>query len=526
MKVVTAEEMRAIDRRAQEEFGVAADDLMSEAGRAVAREIIERYQPCPVTVVCGRGNNAGDGFVVARTLIEFGFTVWPVLLSDPSLLRGSAARAFDALSAMGLPLTDADELEARLAESVVAVDAILGTGATGPARGELAEAICLVNVCPAEVVSIDIPSGLRELAPGEEPGAVVRASLTVTIGLPKAALLTMPGWLYTGEMVVAPVNFPRPLLEDPAIRLNFAPDILLRGWLPPRAADSNKGSFGRVGIVAGSPECAGAAILSARAALRAGAGLVTIFTPPEMNAVYKVAVPEAVTAIVPADSDGRLGGVSADAVLARSQGMDVLAAGPGIGTGESQAALVAALLGGFGAALVIDADAITCGAGSPAGMAALRARGADAGTVLTPHPGEMARLTGGSAAQVQADRIGSVRRIAGDTGATVLLKGACTVVAEPCGQVWVNPGATSALAKGGTGDVLTGIVAGLQAQGIPALRAALLAAQIHLSAGMSLADKGNERSVMAGDLVNEIPMALSALESASEPPMRMEEEHE
>jgi ADP-dependent NAD(P)H-hydrate dehydratase / NAD(P)H-hydrate epimerase len=524
MKVVTADEMRAIDGRAQEEFGVRADDLMSEAGRAVAREIIERYQPCPVTVVCGGGDNAGDGFVVARALSEFGFTVWAALLSDPSKRRGSASRAFDALSGVGVPVVGPADLPAHLAESVLAVDAILGTGVRGPARGVMAEAIGAVNECPAEVVSIDIPSGLRELGPGEDPGPVVEAGVTVTIGLPKVALLTMPGWLFTGEMIVAPINFPAELLEDPAIRLNFAPDSVLRGWLPPRAPDSNKGSFGRVGVVAGSPECAGAAILAARAALRTGAGLVTIFTTAELNPVYKTAVPEAVTAIVPADGTGRLGAESLAAILERARGMHVLALGPGIGAGDSQAALVRGVLGGFPGAVVVDADAVTCLASPACGTAALKRQAA---TVLTPHPGEMARLAGATVAEVQSDRIGCARRFSVENGVTLLLKGACTVVAQPDGQVWLNPGATSALAKGGAGDVLTGMVAGMLAQGAPLPHAALLAAQVHLSAGMSLAEKGNARSVMAGDLVDEIPHALSALEAnATTAPPPPEEEQE
>ncbi len=512
MKVVTAAQMRAMDERAQTEFGIPGDDLMVEAGRAVAAEIIDRFEPCPTVIVCGKGNNAGDGFVIARTLAEFDHPVTVVLIARADELRGSAARAFEALGGIGVPVFPPGEHCERLVSCLegagLVVDALLGTGVKGPVTGEFARAISIINDSEAPVVAVDVPSGLRELDPGEDPGPVVQADLTVTIGLPKVALLTMPGWLNAGELVVRPINFPPRILEDNGVSLNFATDLLLRSWLPPRPDESNKGDFGRVGILAGSGPCAGAAILAARAAFRAGAGLITIFTPPELNGVYKTALPEATTCIVPGEGpDGAMGAGAASAVLAGAARMDALVVGPGLGTGDSQATLVREVLAGFGGPAVVDADALTVLARG--GLERLEGRG---NLVLTPHPGEMARLNAADVESVQRDRIGTAQRFAGRHGVTLLLKGACTVVARPDGQAWLNPGACGALAKGGTGDVLSGVIAGLMAQGAEAWTAALLGAHLHLAAGMALAERGNARSVLAREVADEIPGALTALE--------------
>ena len=503
---------------------------MAEAGRAVAREILERFDTCPVVVVCGKGNNAGDGFITARTLAEFGYPVTVVLLGSPEDLRGSAARAFDSILGVGVPLAGPKDLPLHLDGAHVVVDAVLGIGMRGQATGVVAEAIDAINECSAPVVAVDVPSGLREMEPGEETGPVVRASLTVTFGLPKLCLLTVPGWLFAGEVVVAPINFPAELLEDDAIPLNMADTPDLRAWLPARAADANKGDFGRVGIVAGSAECAGAAILCARAALRSGAGLVTIFTPPALNALYKAALPEATTAIVPSTSADWLTEAGAEEILRRAERMDVLAVGPGMGTAPTQAGLLAEIVRGFDGPLVLDADALTLLAGPDCGMDLVRGRD---DVVLTPHPGEMARLTGLTTARVQQDRIGVARDFAMSHGVTLLLKGAATLVVRPDGGVFVNPGATSALAKAGTGDVLTGLVAALVAQGAQPWQAAVTGAQIHLSAGMSIAGRIGERGLLATDLADELPATMLAVEREEprhaeepEPPEEFHQEDE
>ena len=521
IKVATTATAREIDRRAQEEFHIPGDDLMSEAGRAVAREVIDRFETGPVFVVCGKGNNGGDGIMAARTLTEFGYPVTLVMTHDFGALQGSAARAFEGLHGVGVPVADFEDLETLLDGAHLVIDAVLGIGSRGPAEGPAARAIEAINESKSIVVAIDVPSGLREMGPGDDPGPIVRADLTVTMGLPKLALLTTPGWLHAGEIVVAPINFPVELLTAPDIDLNFTDTCDLLSFLPPRPADSNKGTFGRVGIVAGSAESAGAAILCARAALRSGAGLVTIFTPRSLNAIYKAALPEALTVIVETDGDDdHLTEASAAQILERAKAMNVLAIGPGLGTEPTQAALLTKLLEGFSGSVVLDADAITILADNPRAFELIKGRN---NALLTPHPGEMARLLATSVEAVQTDRIATVRQFVQDHAVTLLLKGATTLVGAADGQIFINAGATSALAKGGTGDVLTGLTAALIAQGATPTQAAVVGAQVHLSAGLSLAERNGERGLLASELADELPRAMASLElppiiSQSEPP--------
>ncbi|MCX7018910.1 MAG: NAD(P)H-hydrate dehydratase [Candidatus Sumerlaeota bacterium] len=508
MKVATAAEMRRIDERAQDEYGLTGGGLMERAGLAVADVVLREFRPSRAAVVCGKGNNAGDGFVVARRLADKGTIVDLLCLCPPGELRGAAADAFARLMNGRMPVLGAEKLALCLRRADVVVDALLGTGIRGAVKVGFARAIAAINRSRRPVVSVDVPSGTRELEAGEKPGPIVRAVMTVTIGLPKTALLTMPCWEYAGRIRVAPVNFPRQLLNDPGIRTNWAAPDELAGWLPARPAESDKGRFGRVGIVAGSAQFAGAAILAARAALRCGCGLAYIFTPPELNHIYKIALPEAVTVIVPGDGAGSFTDASVEAILKAAAHFDALAVGPGVGVAPAQQKLVEEILRRFRRPIVLDADALTCCAASSVAMAALRGR---RDSVLTPHPGEMARLAGSTITQIQADRAGVARDFAARHGVNLLLKGACTVIARPDGVIFINPGASAALAKGGTGDVLTGIIAGLIAQGLAAWKAAVLAAHLHLQAGKECAARLGARCVLAGDIADGLGAAFSAL---------------
>jgi NAD(P)H-hydrate epimerase len=504
MKVVTVAGMREIDRCAQEEHGISADALMAAAGAAVANRILEEVGPQRACIVCGKGNNAGDGFVIARELKANAVDVVVVSVGDPARLTGAAANAFRRMQAARIPVSPPDRLDDLIAGADVVVDALLGTGVRGEVAGDFRKAIEAINRAACEIVAVDVPSGVRELGAGETPGIAVDADITVTIGLPKVSLLTLPWSQNAGELCVEPINFPRRLLESPTEKLNFEFPDTFAGWLPDRPVDSNKGTFGRVGIVAGSPQCAGAAILAARAALRSGCGLVYIFTTAQLNHVYKIALPEAVTVIVPGTADGKLGAESLQAVIEAATGLDSLAVGPGIGTEEGQGILVRGIARKFRKPLVLDADALTCLAEDVPKLGKH--------CVLTPHPGEMARLTGESVEAIQSDRAGAARRLAAQCGANVLLKGADTVIARPDEQVWINPGATSALARGGTGDVLTGMIASFAAQGVKPWQAAVLSAHLHLQAGQLCAAQHGERGVLAGEVADAIPQAMAELE--------------
>jgi ADP-dependent NAD(P)H-hydrate dehydratase / NAD(P)H-hydrate epimerase len=506
MKVCSTSQMREIDRRAQQEFGISGDELMAEAGRAAAVVVLERFHPARVCIVCGKGNNAGDGYVVARHLKSAGSVVDVACIGSPEELKGSAANAYRSMQGHSVNELTLEHLQDSLDRCNVVVDALLGTGARGAASGAIADAIRAVNASGKPVVSIDVPSGGRDLAPGEALGEVVRASLTVTIGIPKTILLTMPLWPFVGELCVVRINFPDELLEDPSLEADYYPPADLRTWLPARPPDANKGTFGKVGIVAGSVQFAGAGILAARAALRAGCGLVTIFASADVNAIYKSALPEAVTCLVPSRTGGRMDDTSADAIVEMAGGFDSLAIGPGLGTTDLQSELVVRVVTGFQRPIVLDADALTCLARG--GLSALRRR---RDCVLTPHPGEMSRLSGRSVPEIQADRIGAARTFAAGHGVCLLLKGAGTVVARPSGEVTIVPGTCTALAKGGTGDVLTGMIASFAAQGMEVWKAAVLAAHLHLDAGRRCAQRIGERSVLAGEVADAVAASLREL---------------
>lgn len=507
MKVVTAAQMSEIDRRAQTEFGISEDCLMTEAGRAVARVIRDRFSPQRVCVVCGKGNNAGDGYVVARELHLAKADVTVVAVVSPSELRGAASRAYASAVQAGVPIVGPDPLPDLLAQADVVVDALLGTGVKGPVRQEWEPVVLEISRAPGIVVAVDVPSGVRELHPGETLGTVISADLTVTIGCPKLALLTYPGSEHVGELIVERINFPAELLDSEALELNYEPPSRLGTWIPHRPAIGHKGTFGKVGIIAGSPPFAGAAILSTRAALRAGCGLAYLFTTAALNPVYKMAIPEAVTVIVSEDPKGYLTEEAHGEILRRTQELDALAIGPGLGTTVRQQRLVRELIRQSTIPMVVDADALTCLAEE---LPQLRES-----IVLTPHPGEMARLLGKTTAEVQAARIEAVRSLATRTGATVLLKGADSLIARPDGQVWISPGATSALAKGGTGDVLTGLIASLLAQGMAPWQAALLGAQVHLRAAIRCARAIGERGVLASEVADALPYGFLELEECA-----------
>lgn len=512
MKVASALQMRRIDERAQLEYGVSADELMACAGAAVAAQVLRLFSPSRVCVVCGKGNNAGDGFVIARDLIYRAVFVDVVCLSDPADFKGAAANALQQLRSTGHPLVPRERLREALAACDCVVDAVLGTGVRGAVSGDYAEAISDINSSNKPVLAVDVPSGIRDLAPAEEIGPAVSADVTVTIGLPKACLLTMPGWSYAGRIIAESINFPLPLLQDETIELNYADRDELRKWLPGRPVESNKGTYGSVGVVAGSAPFAGAAILAAKAALRSGCGLAFIFTTAALNPVYKIALPEAVTSIVSSLSSTGLDASSASDVISASRKLTALLVGPGLGASLQQAELVKAVISGFPRPIVIDADALTSLAQSSQGLDVLRTH---PDLVLTPHPGEMARLLGVTVNAVQQNRTATARDFAMKYSVVLLLKGASTLVARPDGQTFICPGGTSALAKSGTGDVLGGVITGFIAQGMEPWRAAVLGASVHLEAGRICAARLGERGVLAGEVADALPLAIRALESGA-----------
>jgi NAD(P)H-hydrate epimerase len=508
--LVDADTMRELDRHTIETLGVPGEVLMESAGRAVADvalRLLPETRSGTAMVLCGAGNNGGDGLVIARHLHVSGVDVRTVLIGDPSRLSGDAALNRERAMRAGVCFEGDDW---RLPESGVVVDALFGTGLSRAVEGPAADTIEHLNAArdaargELKVLAVDIPSGLSAET-GQPQGVAVRADVTVTIGLPKLGLALEPGRSLAGRVEVVRIGIAD---EAPDVRLDaelWTPSGAAR-QLPARPAHGHKGSFGHVLIVAGSEGKTGAAALAARGAARAGAGLVTIGCPAGLNDILEVKCTEAMTSPLPDTADRALAAAGEDAVLALAAERDVVAMGPGVGRSHETGSLMRALAKRVDRPLVIDAD----------GLYALREdlgvlAGREAPTVLTPHPGEAATLLGCQAAEINRDRVAAARSLADRTGAVVLLKGAATVAAGPGGRVIVNPTGGPALAAGGTGDVLLGMVGAYLAQGLPALIAAALAAWVHGAAADRLAREIGISGVMASQIADRVPEAVDEL---------------
>jgi hydroxyethylthiazole kinase-like uncharacterized protein yjeF len=514
--VFTAEEMRRLDRRAVEELGIPSATLMENAGRGAAGVVraslgrIGRRRPARVVIVCGKGGNAGDGFVVARHLRRAGISVDVWLTTPPEEITGDAAAMLARARRAGLRprrLEDEAALAAAVAGADLVVDALLGTGARGAPEGAVARAIEVINAGGRPVVSLDIPSGLP--ADGGPPaGPAVRAAVTATFAGLKRGLVTGIGVDYAGEVVVVPIGIPPAEVGRGISTFRLEAADVAR-YLPRRPRHAHKGSYGRLLIVAGSLGKTGAAALAARAAMRSGAGLVTVATAASQQPVVAGLVLEAMTEALPETAARSPALKARDTIAALAAARDAVAIGPGLGLDEETQALVRELASTLPRPLVLDADALTALAGQVE-----RLRGAPAPRCLTPHPAEMARLTGGAVAEVERDRIETARRLARDAGVWVVLKGAGSVIAAPSGEAWVNPTGNPGLASGGTGDVLTGMAGAFLARGLAPEAALQTAVYLHGLAGDLAAGRLGEEALVASDVIAALPEAFRALAPA------------
>jgi len=509
MKVLTAAQMRAVDERTIE-LGIPGLILMENAGHRVVELLAEKFSPLAaqrILVLCGKGNNGGDGFVVARQLYTRlrPKALWVVLAGRPEELRGDAEANFRMLRAAGCPVFDAITAEMRAA--TIVVDALLGTGLTGPARGPMLELIREINTGfpQAKVVAVDIPSGLGSDT-GEVLGEAVRADYTVTFTAPKVGQVLPPACDYVGELRVGAIGSPAELFEnDPGIFLALSGPERFRHLFAPRPRGAHKGSFGHVLVIGGSRSKPGAAAMAGLAALRAGAGLVTVASAASAVASIAAHAAELMHEPLTETDTGEISQRAFDygRFEAAAGRKTVFALGPGIGTHFETAAFVRKVVADFDLPMVIDADGLNCLAGTE-----FRGRPA---LVLTPHPGEMARLAGLTNEAVLKDRVGVARSFAIARGLWVVLKGQRTLVAAPDGRVWINPTGTPALASGGTGDILTGLMAGLIAQFPGEIEAAVLAAvYVHGLAGEIGAARLGEQYLVATDLLRFLPEAVEA----------------
>ena len=512
--VFTAAEMRALDARAIASLGIPGPRLMEAAGTGAARLITRRFGPVrrrDVVILCGKGNNGGDGFVVARRLRAAGARVRVFLFGRRADVPGDAGQALRRWTGRVEEIRDTAGLAAaaHAAERAdLVVDALLGTGVEGPARGLVGDMIARLDAPrPAgrrapPVVSLDLPSGLSSDR-GALLGPTVRADLTLTFAGLKRSLLLDPAAARAGEVMVVPIGIPDPEVRR-GIRTFVAEDADARAPFGPRSRDAHKGTYGHLLVVAGSLGKTGAAALAARAALRSGAGLVTAAVPASQQPVVAALAAEYMTDALPESSHGIVGRAATARVRELAEAMDAVALGPGLSLGDEAQALARELIAAVPRPMVVDADALSALAGHLDLL-----KGAAGPRLLTPHPGEMARMLGVSIDEIQADRLERARDFAASHHVWLALKGAGTVVAGPEGTVWINPTGNPGMAKGGSGDVLTGMTGAFLARGLEPLVALRAAVYLHGLAGDLARDAVGEEGMIAGDIVEAIPRALT-----------------
>ncbi len=508
MEIVTAKQMKNIDRRAIRDFGIPGPVLMENAASAIMTEMEQFFNGLSnvrVGILCGKGNNGGDGLALARRLRIRGIAVRVALFAPFSVVRGEAK-----INLAILRKTDVEIIQNASSRNVadivswsdVVVDAMLGVGLSSPVKGVYAQAVSQVNASGRPVVAVDVPTGI-DADTGAVLGTAVKADLTVTMALLKQGLVLYPGAGYAGVVHVADIGIPSEAVEKENIKLSLLDQSTAWGVTAQRKGDAHKGDFGHALIIAGSPGKAGAAVMAAKSALRTGPGLVSVATPNGLVPAIQAHVFEAMC--IPADEsiEGTLGIGSEDMLLKTANAMDAVAIGPGLSTHFETAQVVRYLVQRITVPLVIDADGLNALAEDRDIL--LKAQ---APVIVTPHPGEMGRLLGISAAEVQQNRIDVASQFARQYRVIVVLKGAGTVVALADGIVFVNSSGNPGMATGGTGDVLTGMIVGFLAQGHPAAQAACLGVYLHGLAGdLAAKDKG-EASLIAGDVIEKIAEAM------------------
>jgi hydroxyethylthiazole kinase-like uncharacterized protein yjeF len=508
MKIVSATEMRQIDKATTERFGVPSLTLMENAGSAVVSFVLERYPAAKrITILCGKGNNGGDGFVVARKLHEAGKLVQVLLLAEPEQLTGDAAAMFQRLPLKAVIATSSAAFQSdpvrEMFRADLLIDAILGTGFKPPVMGVYAEAIAVLKQSVAPVIAVDIPSGADADAHKQNSGTIARADAIVSFTAPRPAHVF--SFMTQGPTIIAPIGSPHAAVTSD-LKLHLATANEVADLTGPRPADSNKGNYGHALIVGGSVGKAGAAAMAGMAALRVGAGLATVATPISVLQTVAGFAQEIMTEPL-ADTDaGTIGMRSFEFGLMDSltEGKRAIAIGPGLGRHLETQELVRTCVERYRGPLILDADALNAFA-----VATERLTGYGRSVILTPHPGEMARLLGTTVEEVQKDRLGVARTFASEHHVTVVLKGHRTLTVHPDGTAWVNPTGNPGMATGGTGDILTGMVAGLVAQNPERVFEAVVAAVfLHGLAGDVARDLVGEYSLTATDLLTALPEAF------------------
>ncbi len=506
MRVIYPHEMQSLDEAAVRS-GIDSLDLMERAGRELAlaaRNMLGVPEGRKVCVVAGKGKNGGDGMVAARYLAEWGARVAVVMLNPAGELHPDALANLEKLESEMVQgwLEGPEPTTIRTADLII--DCIFGIGFRGMAEGIYSAAIESINLSGALVLAADIPSGV-DGADGSVRGAAVQADRTATFALPKTGLYLYPGAGLVGELEVREIGIPPLLLtEVTASDIATIDEDLVGALLPVRAPDVHKGSNGRVLVLAGSVGMTGAAALTSLAALRTGAGVAILGIPASLNPILEMKLTEVMTVPLPETAEQAFASEAAAQAMRAAERVDAVALGPGIGTGEETQRFVATLVRELTQPLVLDADGLNCASAEPQILAERRGP-----LILTPHPTELSRLTGRSTAEILDDRIGAAKEAAQRFGCPVVLKGAHTLVADPAGRVRINLTGVSGMATAGSGDVLTGCIAALLAQGMAAFDAALCGVYLHGAAGELASVTVGEIGMLAGDIAAALPVARS-----------------
>jgi NAD(P)H-hydrate epimerase len=516
MKVLTSKEMREIDRKTIEEIGIPGPVLMENAGIRITGAILKRFPRITeenVVIVAGKGNNGGDGFVVARHLFNLGARPNVLLLASKQELKGDAALNLGIAEKIGVEIAEVTKIEEwkkhriGLFHASVIVDAIFGTGLLKPAEGLYATAIEDINKAPGFKVAVDIPSGLSSDT-HLLIGPAVKADLTVALAVPKIGHVLPPAEEYVGELVISDISIPPFLFEDESLKLEVMEKKDLLPYVQKRKRDSHKGTYGHLFVLAGSLGKTGAAVMAAKAALRMGAGLVTVGTPQSCLPVIARSMMELMTEALPETPQKTISEAALPTVLDLLKGKDAVLIGPGISAHPSTAKLVVSLMPKIKVPVVIDADGLNILAEN---LDALKSFSCPA--VLTPHPGEFARLIRRSNKDVLDGRLALAAEFADKYKVFLVLKGYRTLVATPRGKIFINPTGNPGMATGGSGDVLSGMIASLIIQEKNILGATAAAVYLHGLSGDIGAKKIGERPLIAGDLIKYLPQALKEMES-------------
>ncbi len=513
MQLCSASEVMVLDRHAIDQLGIPGVVLMENAGRSCSQQFADKfaaYYPGPVLVVAGKGNNGGDGYVMARILSESGWQVTTLVLGDEDEISGDAGIMLDIIGRLNLPVHFIDDPSAlenlfvELAPAVV-IDAIFGTGLKSTVRGLQAAAMTHINGSNVPVFSVDIPSGV-DGSSGRVCGIAVHADLTVTFDHAKIGHGCHPGAAYTGDLKVVDIGIPQTGRQKFSSCVHLLDEADVQALLPDRPPVAHKGTFGHLLILAGSPGKTGAAALAGNSAARSGCGLVTVAAATTVHDIIEVKLTEAMSCPL-ADQGGLISLQALEKIEQLLLERQAVAIGPGLGQSDELVELLKRLLTSVTLPIVIDADGLNLLAGELECLSG----GIDGQIVLTPHPGEMARLTGLTVSEIEANRFEVAQSFAAEHRVVLLLKGARTIIAAPDGRVNINSTGNNGLASGGSGDVLTGLIGGLLAQGLDGFSAASLGSWLHGRAAELVAAERGTAGMVASDLLSQLPVARQEL---------------